>query len=119
MPKSDLPNYEQYINLKLNVELNSIVTLLLNRLEYISMLLMQGIANSKTVYQSLHQTFFSAVIFLYFNIAFQNKDNKDKYFVNTISLYNEWYQKYLNKEKDEKRHRENLADAPKRFDPIK
>lgn len=76
-------------------EFDSIVTETLNNLECFSMYFNYGIADEKTVYQSLHQTFRSTIKLLYLKISQTNKDGKDKYYTNTIELFNKWNERYL------------------------
>jgi hypothetical protein len=73
------------------------IPMLLNRLEYFSMYFNAEIADKDVVYQSLHQTYIAIITFLYFNISKINENPKDKYFTNTIRLYNDWSKKYNQK----------------------
>jgi hypothetical protein len=71
---------------------------LLNRLEYFSMYFNTNTADHDTVYQSLHQSYFSIVIWMYFDISSRNKAPKDHYFTNIITLFNTWNNIYLSQE---------------------
>lgn len=76
---------------------------LLNILEWFSMNFVQGIADEKSVYQSLHQSFISIVHSLYYFISKNNTQSCDKYYTNLIKLYNTWSkQKYESAQKEEK-----------------
>ncbi|MDR0851680.1 MAG: hypothetical protein LBN36_04235 [Clostridiales Family XIII bacterium] len=66
----------------------------LNRLEYFSMYFNTDLANSGVVYQSLHQTFISAVQLMYFDISSRNTDSKDYYFTNVLKLFNKWNEEF-------------------------
>jgi hypothetical protein len=68
------------------------ITQLLNKLEYFCMHFNSGVAEDKTVYQSLHQSFFITVENLYVFIARANDDESscDKYYTNIIKVYKKW-----------------------------
>lgn len=98
----------------------------LNNLESFAMYFNGDIANKDFVYQSLHQTFLGLITYFYFYICLRNDDPKDHYFVNLISLYNEWNKKYSDKikleqaheaEKDviNEQHRKEITEDPKPF----
>lgn len=71
---------------------------LLNSLEEFSMYFVTGVADEETVYQSLHQSFRSAIKLLYIVIATKNDDEKNKYYTNTIELFTIWDERYKEKE---------------------
>ena len=84
----------------LRFQTNSLITQLLNQLEWFSMNFNYEIAAEKVVYQSLHQVFLSTVQILYFFIALHNKSApSDKYYTNLMILYNKW------KARDDKKKR--------------
>lgn len=66
------------------------ITDTLNELEWFSMNCMYGLADEEILYQSLHQSFLATVWMLYFFISFNNTDNADKYYTNTIWLFHQW-----------------------------
>lgn len=69
-----------------------------NKFEWLSMLFVTGIAESDTVYQSLHQSFFSIVKCFYIDIACLNdKEVYDRYYVNMTNLFKIWKNKYNRK----------------------
>lgn len=77
-----------------------LITNLLNELEYICMDISSNTAGSQYIYPSLHQIFLDTVHILYINIAIQNNNYPDKYYINIIQVYNDW--NYMrNKEQDE------------------
>lgn len=78
------------IELHMKIELSNKINDLLNYLEYFSMNFITGVADEKTIYQSLHQSFLGMVQELYFFIAKNNDGEHNKYFTNIISLYNIW-----------------------------
>ncbi len=63
-----------------------------NHLEYFSMYFYSGLAESETVYVSLHQTFLDFVATSYLYIAAKNQSAKHAYFLHTIALYKKWMQ---------------------------
>lgn len=77
------------------------VTETLNNLEYFSMSFNTGVADDEVVYQSLHQSFLKMIKMMYFYIAFQNVDGKDKYYTNIIDLFNRWRDRYMEAAKSE------------------
>lgn len=91
---------DDYIKLIDKDSLVNVINRLMNRLEYFSIHFKSGVADDNTVYQSLHQTLFITINYIYVFIALQNKPNsgKDKLYTNTISLYNKW-EKIHNKQK--------------------
>ena len=63
---------------------------LLNDLEWFSMQCRYGVADEKLLYQSLHQTFLAEVQLLYLQISIVNRSSEDKYYTNTIWLFEKW-----------------------------
>lgn len=69
----------------------TLISQLLNELEWFSMNFNYGIADSSIVYQSLHQTFLTNIQILYFHIADMNdKPSPDRFYTNIAKLYNDW-----------------------------
>lgn len=64
----------------------------LNKLEWFAMHFTHNIADSDTVYQSLHQLYLKTLISHYINISLKNKTGHEKFYINAIELYNEWNQ---------------------------
>ncbi|WP_053028143.1 hypothetical protein [Staphylococcus haemolyticus] len=62
----------------------------LNKLEWFAMHFTNNIAESNTVYQSLHQLYLKTIISHYIDISNKNKTGHEKYYVNLIDLYNSW-----------------------------
>lgn len=85
---------------------STLISDVLNTLEYLCMSLSSQAAGSKYVYQSLHQTFLRTVRMLCVNISMSNTQHySDKYYTNIIHVYNEWtalYLKDLSKENKQK-----------------
>lgn len=75
----------------------------LNKLEYICMNISSKAADSKYIYQSLHQTFLRTIRNLYMDMASANTDYKDKFYTNIIHVYNEWKKLYLKESRLEER----------------
>lgn len=79
---------------------------LFNKLEWMSMYFVTGIADSDAVYKSLNKVYFTIVKVFYIELVLKNdRDSYDRYFTNVIMLYKMWRIKY-NREK-------------KKFDKIK
>jgi hypothetical protein len=93
-----------------NKELQTKIRTLLNGLEYFAMYFNTKAAHSATVYQSLHQTFFSVLVFLYFDISHLNKSPKDLYYTNVIELFNDWNAVYISQHRAE----EDIIEDTKR-----
>ncbi len=85
---------------------STLISDVLNTLEYLCMSLSSQAAGSKYVYQSLHQAFLRTVRLLCVNISMSNNQHySDKYYTNIIHVYNEWttlYLKDLSKENKQK-----------------
>ncbi|HCX9268171.1 TPA: hypothetical protein O0Y94_002597, partial [Staphylococcus aureus] len=80
----------------------------MNKLEYFSMHFTNNIADSNTVYQSLHQIYLKTILSLYIDISSTNKIGHEKFYVNLIEFYNEWNNKKIKfKKKTEKRINKN------------
>ena len=54
-----------------------------------------GVADEKLLYQSLHQTFLAEVQLLYLQISIVNKSSEDKYYTNTIWLFEKWKKRLM------------------------
>ena len=92
----------------------NLVSDVLNNLEYISMYIASQSAGSKYIYQSLHQFFISTIKLLAPIICLQNKDCSDKYYTNTIYVYNYWC---LIRQKDLKKEKKNKEKSNKILNP--
>lgn len=75
----------------------------LNTLEAICLDISTKAADSKFIYQSLHQMFLRNIRDLYMEISAINIDSKDKYYTNIIAVYNEWINMYISKYRKERR----------------
>lgn len=84
---------------------------LLNSLEWFSMNFITGTASEKDVYQSLHQTFISAVGQLYFFISNNNDCSSRKFFTNTIELYKLWKERSDNQVEQEKENYKSFREG--------
>lgn len=80
-------------------EFFSVITELLNSLEWFSMNFVCGVADEELGYETLHQTFLSTVTLLYFFICIQNVNDYDRYYANIIELFRIW-QKRLNNSRE-------------------
>ncbi len=78
-------------------------TKMLNKLEAICLDISTKAADSKFIYQSLHQIFLRNIRNLYLEISSINIDSKNKYYTNIISVYNEWVNIYIEGYRKEKR----------------
>ncbi len=67
----------------------------LNDLEYFCINFNSKIADTNTVYQSLHQGIFTIMPIAYIYISSLNKFNADKYYTNITATYYEWRQIYI------------------------
>ena len=66
---------------------------LMNHLEWFCMKCSYQLAEEELIYRSLHQTFLSTVWLLYPFISCLNTEIAEKYFTNTIWLFNKWQQR--------------------------
>ena len=92
----------------------SLVSEVLNELEYICMYISSQSAGTNYIYQSLHQIFLRTVKVLSVTIADSNKNYADKVYTNIIHVYKEW-QKI--REKNMKKEKKNKKKAFKYLDP--
>lgn len=93
--QTDLRIYVINLFKKFNVSYNHVF----NKLEWMSMYFVTGVADSDAVYKSLHQVYFVLMKCFYIEIAMKNdKEVYDRYFTNITNLYKIWRLKY-NKEK--------------------
>lgn len=81
---------KNFFGLEIQSEFKQDVVDLLNNIEWFAMNFISGVADEKTVYQSLHQTYLGLISQLYFFIARNNKDEHSKYYTNTIELFKIW-----------------------------
>lgn len=92
----------------------SLISDVLNELEFICMYISSQSAGTNYIYQSLHQMFLRTVKMLAVTIANDNKNYTDKYYTNIIHVYKEW-QKI--REKNMKKEKKNKKKAFKYLDP--
>lgn len=69
---------------------NNIICETLNNLEYFSLHFNYGLADIRTVYQSLHQTYLEIIHMLYYDISINNKQGTQRLYTNVIELFNAW-----------------------------
>lgn len=93
-------------------EFFDVVSNTLNDLEFFSMNFVSGVADDSVVFPSLHQTYLTLVQLLYYYIAVQNKNEKDKFYTNVIELFEKW--RTVDRENEKK-----VRDAISRPSPIK
>lgn len=74
----------------LRFQFGDTISHLLNTLEWFSMNCRYGLADEEVLYQSIHQTFLSTVWMLYYYISKNNTKNEDKFYTNTIWLFQKW-----------------------------
>lgn len=82
------------------VTLSKIINSTLNKIEYFCIYFNSNVAEDMTVYQSLHQTFFKLMKYVYVFICITNTSELDKYFTNIIMTHIRW-RKIYNKNKIE------------------
>ncbi len=70
--------------------MSNIITTVLNNMEYFALHFSHKTADESVVYQSLHQSYFRLISYLYYYIAKQNDNPSDKYYTNTIELFIKW-----------------------------
>lgn len=88
---------------------DELVSGVLNELEYLCMNLSSQAADSKYVYQSLHQMFLRTIRLLCVEISMSNnKSYSDKYYTNLIYVYNEWTNLYMKDLEIEKKKKEKI-----------
>lgn len=92
----------------------SLISDVLNELEYICMYISSQSAGTDYIYQSLHQMFLRTIKMLAVTIANDNKNYTDKYYTNIIHVYKEWQSIRNNNIKREKK---NKKKAFKYLDP--
>lgn len=84
------PENDEFRKELLQQHLSSRIQNLLNNLEYFSMSFVHNVADDDVVYNSIHQVYLNTVVSLYYFIARNNKQHKDKYYTNIIALYERW-----------------------------
>lgn len=88
--KKALSDFEAQIS---STFMNSIVTNMLNDMEYFAMHFSHETADDTVVYQSLHQSYLEIVHTVYYCIANVNKQGQSQYYTNLTELYKKWYAK--------------------------
>lgn len=79
--------------------MSHLISNVLNNMEYFALHFSHKTADESVVYQSLHQSYFRLITYLYYYIAKQNENPSDKYYTNTIDLFKKWRnEKNLQKE---------------------
>jgi len=73
--------------------MRSIVTNMLNDMEFFAMHFSHETADETVVYQSLHQTYLEIVKIAYYHIASINKPGQSHYYTNVTELYKKWYER--------------------------
>lgn len=81
-----------YLDEYLFFEYHQIVTKVLNRLETLSMMMVQKVADEKAIYNSFSDFFLDFIARFYYYIATINTDliNADKKMKNVIKIFNKW-----------------------------
>lgn len=85
----------------------------LNDLEYFCINFNSNIADSNTVYQSLHQTFFDFMPIAYIYISLHNTTSANKYYTNIIAIYKKWrkiYNSQIQAEQNFQKKYQNVCD---------
>lgn len=102
-------------NKDLPFHFSTLVDDVLNELEYLCMDISSQAADSKYIYQSLHQIFFRTIKILSIEICLRNNGKYcDKFYTNVIHVYNEWTKIY---EKDSKKEENRKKEVDKILNP--
>lgn len=102
-------------NKDLPFHFSNLVNDVLNELEYLCMDISSQAADSKYIYQSLHQIFFRTIKVLSIEICLRNNGKYcDKFYTNVIHVYNEWTKIY---EKDSKKEESRKKEVDKILNP--
>lgn len=80
--------------------MSHLIANVLNNMEYFALHFSHKTADESVVYQSLHQSYFRLIIYLYYYIAKLNENPSDKYYTNTIDLFIKW--------RNEKNHQKEI-----------
>ncbi|MBE6351194.1 MAG: hypothetical protein E7062_10695 [Spirochaetaceae bacterium] len=94
----------------------------LNDLEYFCINFNSNIADTETVYQSLHQVFFDVMPIAYIFISTLNTSSANKYYTNIIAIFKEWrklYNSQLEKERNFKKNYSKSCDEVTLISPTK
>lgn len=89
-------------NQNLPFKFTLLISSVLNDLEYICMYISSQSADSRYIYQSLHQIFLMTIKILYPIICMNNNDYTNKYYTNIIYVYNQWQKQRSSDERKEK-----------------
>jgi hypothetical protein len=96
----------KYIKAPFQNEVSNLISDILNCMEYFALNFTNGIADSDSIYQVIHQHYIETVETLSIDICVANIGKDEfKYYTNIIALYNEW--------KDISLHRQKLIDEAK------
>lgn len=124
--KNDLESFKAALSLKVSsihpdisenedMQFFKLTSRCLNDLEYFCINFNSNIADSDTVYQSLHQVFFEFMPVAYIFISSRNTSSANKYYTNIIAVYKKWREIYANQVKKElafqKRYSNECDDA--------
>ncbi len=80
--------------------MGDLVARTLNNMEFFALHFKHETADESVVYQSLHQSYLEMMPYLYYYIANQNTDSSNKYYTNTIWLYQHWKKKKCEQDAD-------------------
>ena len=87
---------------------SNLINKTLNDREYFALHFKHQTADESVIYQSLHQTYLRTMPYLYYFIANGNQDPANKFYTNTIWLYNQWVSEKENQEKNRSKNSENV-----------
>lgn len=105
---------EKYIKAPFKNEDSSLISDILNCLEYFALNFTKGVADSESIYQVLHQHYIETVETLAIDICVLNFDKDEfKYYTNVIKLYNQWKDISLSRQKLINEAKENAIDKAK------
>jgi len=93
--KEEYKHKGKCMNEKIGQEYVDLMFIILNNLEIFSMYFVHGTADESVVYQPLHMSYLEIVRLLYYDISYANRNGENKFYINTIKLFNIWKDKAL------------------------
>lgn len=102
----DPENHEKKQTIMINTQglviafLSNLLSEMLNNMEFFAMHFHHGTADESVVYQSLHQSYLEIMELAYYYIAFGNKDTSSRLYTNVTWLFEVWYTRKNNSDKE-------------------
>lgn len=69
---------------------SNLINDVLNNMEFFALHFKHHTADESVIYQSLHQSYFEIILYMYYYIAKNNTDPTNKFYTNVIWLFNKW-----------------------------